>query len=88
MRPSTKALAIIMLISSLLVASSEARVLLADGTVLGQPINWPISSGAVREDNINEGVPAGRSCVASGMHCSSDSQCCSKACDTAFFRCE
>ena len=84
---STKTVAMLLLLSSVLAASSQARVLLADTTVLGQPINWPISSGSVREANMDQGVPAGRNCVATGMHCSNDSQCCSKGCDLAFFRC-
>ena len=87
MRLSTKAVAMMLLVSSALVVSSHARVLLADTSVLGEPINWPISSGSVREANMDQGVPAGRNCVATGMHCSSDSQCCSKGCDLAFFRC-
>ena len=66
MRLSTKAVAIMLLVSSALAAGSQARVLLADTNVLGQPINWPISSGAVSEANIDQGVPAGRNCVASG----------------------
>ena len=66
---------------------AERRSLLAD-TILGQPSTVPISSGAVRESNMDEGVPAGRTCVASGMSCSSNSQCCSKSCDEAFFRCQ
>ena len=56
-------------------------------TILGQPSTVPISSGAVSASNMDEGVPAGRSCIATGMSCSSNSQCCSKACNGAFFRC-
>ncbi len=74
MRLSTKAVAMMLLVSSALVVSSHARVLLADTTVLGDPINWPISSGSVREANMDQGVPAGRNCVATAMHCSSDSK--------------
>ena len=63
------------------------KAVLAD-TILGQPSTVPISSGAVSASSMDEGVPAGRTCVASGMSCSSSSQCCSKSCDEAYFRCQ
>ena len=65
----------------------EARSLMQD-MVLGKPASVPISSGEVSQANMDAGVPPGRNCVASGMHCSSSSQCCSKGCDAAFFRCQ
>jgi len=46
-----------------------------------------ITNGAVSEANMKAGVPAGRSCVATGMHCSSNSQCCSKGCNAVYYRC-
>ncbi len=61
-------------------SSSAARTLSAADKV-------QITSGAVSSDNMAAGVPKGRECVATGMHCSSSSQCCSKACSTIYFRC-
>lgn len=46
-----------------------------------------ITNGAVSSDNMDAGVPKGRECVATGMHCSSSSQCCSKSCSTIYYRC-
>ena len=63
-------------------SSCAARTLLAADSGKVQ-----MTSGAVSSDNMAAGVPRGRECVATGMHCSSSSQCCSKSCNTVYFRC-
>lgn len=80
-----KTMQIIAIVLSALLALSASpchglRTLLAANTV--QITNGEVSSAAMER-----GVPAGRACVGSGMHCSSSSQCCSKACSTIYFRC-
>ena len=69
-----------MLLALIAAPCTMARTLSASNTV-------EITNGAVREKGIDKGVPAGRQCIATGMHCSSSSQCCSKACNTVYFRC-
>lgn len=80
-----KAMQVIAALLALLLAMDAVpcmggRSLLSPGTV-------QITNGAVSEKNMDAGVPAGRSCSATGMHCSSNSQCCSKGCNTVYFRC-
>ena len=47
-----------------------------------------LETGQVDGSKAFTSPPPGRNCHTPGMHCIGDSQCCSKGCDSLYFRCK